>query len=409
MDEKVLKNYAKLIVRKGVNVQKDQEVIISANVKDEYFVKYVVEEAYSAGAKRVRVDWSSDVLSRLQYQYEDKEVLSEVLSYEEAKWQRETEVLPAKIRITSDDPDSLSGIDSDKLSYVSGNRSKVRLEYLEKMDNKYQWTIIGIPGKAWAKKVFPNLSDEEAIEKLWEAIIKVTRITDDPIKAWDIHNKYLDDKKNILNKLKIKKLWYKASNGTDFYIELHKNVKFEAAEELTLGGVPYNPNMPTEECFTSPKWRTAEGVVYASKPLSVFGNVVTDFGFRFQRGRVVEVIAKDTKTKEVLEKLISIDKGAAQLGEIAFVPFDSPINQTGLMFYETLFDENACCHLALGRAFTECIENYQNLSEEEINAVNLNKSSIHVDFMIGTSDLSIVGETFDGETVEIFKNGVYAI
>ena len=186
-------------------------------------------------------------------------------------------------------------------------------------------------------------------------------------------------------------------------------MKFEAGGEYTLGGVYYNPNMPTEECFTSPNKYSANGVVYATKPLSVMGSVVSDFGFRFENGKVVEVLSDKVEEKNLLEKLISLDEGASRLGEVALVPFDSPINKTGLLFYSTLYDENACCHLALGRAFNECIKDYNELTEEEIKKVDLNTSIIHVDFMIGTSDLSITAELYDGTTAEIFKNGTWAI
>ncbi|MDE6584890.1 MAG: aminopeptidase, partial [Anaeroplasmataceae bacterium] len=250
---------------------------------------------------------------------------------------------------------------------------------------------------------------EAAMEALWDAILKVTRVYGNPIKNWVEHNKNLSVKTAKLNDLKIKTLTYKSKNGTDFTVDIHPDMNFLAGGETTLSGVFYNPNMPTEECFTSPVKTSANGVVMATKPLSVQGVLVDNFGFRFKDGKVVEVICKNEKYKDVLEKLISTDEGASMLGEVALVPFDSPINQTNLLFYNTLYDENACCHLALGRAFTECIKDYQRKSKEELDAVDLNNSIIHEDFMIGSSDLSIIADTYDGKKVQIFKDGTWAI
>ena len=409
MNESVLKGYAKVIVRIGANVQKGQEVVITANVNDNYFVKYLVEECYKAKAKRVRVEWTSDDVVKLAYKYEKTEVLGEMLAYQEEKLKHDSEALPATIYIDSSDPDVLAGIDQKKIADVRAMKGPIVMKYREIMDNKHQWCIAGIPGEAWAKKVFPNLSTEQAMSKLWDAILEVTRINGDPIKNWEEHNAFLRNKKKQLNDLHIKKLTYKSSNGTDFTIELPKEVMFGAGDESTLSGVVYNPNMPTEECFTSPNKYSANGVVYATKPLSVFGNVVSDFGFKFKDGKIYEVISNKPEEKKVLESLIAVDEGASRFGEVAFVPFDSPINKTGLLFYSTLYDENACCHLAIGRAFNECIRDYQNKTPEELKAVDLNTSIMHVDFMIGSSDLSIVAETYDGKTVQIFKDGVYAI
>lgn len=408
MNKTILRNYAKLIVKMGVNVQKGQDVIINASVDDNYFVKYVVEECYKAKARKVTVDWSSDDVTRLHYKYQKAKTLGEVTDWRKAKLQYEVETLPARIHIESNDPDALNGLDQDKITEARRLSGPIIMEYREKMDNKYQWTICGIPGVKWAKKVFPNETKTNAMKKMWEAIAKTTRLEGDPIENWQKHNANLKEKYTALNNLKIKTLHYKASNGTDFSVSINPNMIFEGGDETTLGGVVYNPNMPTEECFTSPDRHTANGVVYASKPLSVMGKVVDNFGFRFENGKIVQVIAKNPDHKEVLEKLISLDEGARQLGEVALVPFDSPVNQTGLLFYNTLYDENACCHLAIGRAFEECIKDFQNKTEEEIKAIDLNKSMIHVDFMIGTADLDIVAETYDGKTVQIFKNGTWA-
>lgn len=409
MKEEILRNYAKLVVKTGVNVQEGQDVVIFSSVDDAYFVKYVVEEAYLAGAREVVVEWNYQPLVKLDYQYQTVETLKELPEWYLKKQEYRVETLPAVIHILSEDPDGLSEIDQEKMLEVQMAIGPVIKKYRDQKDNKFQWTIVGIPGKAWAKKVFPKLDEAAAMEALWDAILKVTRVYGDSIQNWKDHNKNLSVKTAKLNDLKIKTLTYKSKNGTDFTIDIHPDMNFLAGGETTLSGVFYNPNMPTEECFTSPIKESANGVVMATKPLSVQGVLVDSFGFCFKDGKVVEVICENKKYKDVLEKLISTDEGASMLGEVALVPFDSPINQTNLLFYNTLYDENACCHLALGRAFTECIKDYQKKSKEELDAVNLNNSMIHVDFMIGSADLSIVAETYDGKKAQIFLNGTWAI
>jgi len=405
----VLKAYAKLIVKMGANVQKNQDVIISASVDDAYFVKYVVEECYKAKARSVKVEWSSTEISKLVYKYESVESLSTIPNWRLEKMQYQVDTLPAMIHITSADPDGMNGVDQEKMTKVRRITGPISMKYREQMDNKYQWTIVGIPGEAWAKKIFPNVNKNKAMELLWDAILEVTRVNGNPIENWEAHNANILDKCKKLNDLGIKTLKYKSANGTDFTVGLHKESVFAGGVEKTLSGIVFNPNMPTEECFTSPDRTTANGVVMSTKPLSVMGKLVDNFGFKFEGGKIVEVISKNPEHKALLEKLISLDEGARQLGEVALVPYDSPINKTGLLFYNTLYDENACCHLAIGRAFNECIRDFENKTEEEIKAIDLNVSMIHVDFMIGSSDLSIVAETFDGKIVQIFENGVWAI
>ncbi len=409
MKKSVLKAYAKLIVKMGANVQKNQDVIISASVDDAYFVKYVVEECYKAKARSVKVEWSSTEISKLVYKYESVESLSTIPNWRLEKMQYQVDTLPAMIHITSADPDGMNGVDQEKMTKVRRITGPISMKYREQMDNKYQWTIVGIPGEAWAKKIFPNVSKNKAMELLWDAILEVTRVNGNPIENWEAHNANIQDKCKKLNDLGIKTLKYKSANGTDFTVGLHKESIFAGGVEKTLSGIVFNPNMPTEECFTSPDRTTANGVVMSTKPLSVMGKLVDNFGFKFEGGKIVEVISKNPEHKALLEKLISLDEGARQLGEVALVPYDSPINKTGLLFYNTLYDENACCHLAIGRAFNECIRDFENKTEEEIKAIDLNVSMIHVDFMIGSSDLSIVAETFDGKIVQIFENGVWAI
>ncbi len=409
MKKSLLKSYAKLIVRVGANVQKGQPVVVNASVGNAELVGYIVEEAYKAKASSVRVEWSYQPLTKFAYKYQTVEELSNIPEWSLKKMEHQIETLPVMIHITSEDPDGLKDMDQEKLSKVRAITGPIMMKYRAQMDNKYQWTIAGAPSPAWAKKVFPHLSEKKAQEALWKAIIDVTRANGNGIQNWNEHNANIIDKCKKLNDLCIKTLTYKSANGTDFTVGLHDCTNFEGGISKTLSGITYNPNMPTEECFVSPDKNTANGIVYSTKPLSVMGKLVDKFAFRFENGKIVEVVAENPEHKAVLEKLISLDEGARMLGEVALVPYNSPINQTGLLFYNTLYDENACCHLAIGRGFTDTIKNFDKLSEEEIKAVGLNESMIHVDFMIGSEDLSIVAETYDGKTVQIFENGVWAI
>lgn len=408
MKKSDLKKYAKLIVRVGANVKKGQEVWIYSNVSDEYFTKYVVEEAYKAKASRVRVEWQSDVLSELAYKYVPVKTLSKYEDFQLAKLQYMVDTLPCRIYIESSDPDALKNINQEKMMEVQKTVGPIVMKYREQIENKHQWCIVAIPGEAWAQKVFPECSKKKAVDNLWDAIFKCARVNGDPIENWDIHNKNIHEHCDKINEMKFKSFKYKSANGTDFEVGFKKGTHFAGAMETTIDGKTFNPNMPTEECFTSPDKYSANGVVYATKPLSVYGNLVSDFGFKFKDGKVVEVIAENKDYKALLEQLIGLDEGASHLGEVALVPFNSPVNETGLLFYNTLFDENACCHLALGRSFNDVIDDYEHKTPEEINALDLNQSQIHVDFMIGSKDLEIKGTTFDGKEIVVFKDGVWA-
>lgn len=410
MKKSDLKRYAKLIVTTGVNIKKNQDVIINAPVNTYEFVEYVVEAAYKKGARTVSINWSNSNISKLNYKHQKEKVLCEILEHEIVKQEYITKTLPAYIVITSEDPDALAGVDVSKLAAARKARGMAFKKYNDEMDNKYQWTIAAYPNVAWAKKVFPELSSKAGVKALWAAIATCSRLEGDPILNWKNHNEDILSKRKSLDDLKIKTLHFTSKETkTDIKIDLHENTHFEGGGSYTLDGVYYNPNIPTEECFTSPNKNSANGVVYSSKPLSYMGNLVDNFGFKFVNGKITEVYAQNDTEKEVLEKMIGTDDGARMLGEVALVPFSSPVNQTNILFYNTLFDENACCHLAVGRAFSDCINNYENLTEEEIKAVDLNDSIIHVDFMFGTKDLSVVASTYDNKEVQVFKNGEWSI
>lgn len=406
MKKTALRKYANLIAKVGANVQKGQEVIVRANLENPDFVTMVVEECYKLGAKEVTVDWRHTPISKLHYAKRSLETLSEIKDWEIERLKYREKVLPVLISLAGDDPDGMKGIDQEKVSKSSIAVMKVTKPYSDRMSDRYQWVIAAVPTKKWAKKIFPNLRPSVAVEKLWEAILFTARVNEDPIQAWNEHNKDLLDRCNYLNSLGLKQLTYRASNGTNLTVGLIDDGLFLGGGENTLSGTYFNPNIPTEEVFTSPMQGVAEGIVYSSKPLSWRGELIDNFWVRFENGVVVETGAE--KNAHLLEKLVSMDEGARKLGECALVPFESPINKTGILFYNTLFDENCCCHFALGRGFNNTLKNFENLSFAECKAKGINDSSIHVDFMIGTADLEIDGVTKDGKTIAIFRKGNWA-
>ncbi|MDO4576194.1 MAG: aminopeptidase [Planctomycetia bacterium] len=406
MNPETLQNYAKLLVRKGINVQPGQNVVILAELDQPEFVTQCVEECYAAGAAKVVVDWTHLPITRSHSEHRTLEVMSRLEKWEMEKWQWQLETLPAKLYLDSEDPDGLSGIDQDKYTKAQQAIRTAIKPIRDRMENRYAWCIAAVPGKAWAKKMFPHFPAEHATEELWNAILYASRAWGDPIANWDAHNEELISRCSYLNGLGLESLHYTASNGTDFTVGLLEDGRFCGGMEKTLSGVPFNPNIPSEEIFTSPRSGDAEGILYASKPLSWQGEVIDRFWVRFAQGRVVDVGAE--KNESLLRQMVSMDAGAAKLGEVALIPHDSPISNSGLLFYNTLFDENASCHVALGKGFSNCLRGYENLTQEQATARGINDSLIHVDFMIGTSDLNILGRTRDGRDVPIFTQGNWA-
>ena len=402
-----LKRYAHLIAMVGANVQNGQYVVVYANVDQEVLANLVVEECYKLGAKLVTVEWQSDVIAKTQYKKASVKALSEFPKWKEEKQKYTNEVLPAVIFIESSDPDSLKGVNQKKLAEVHKNLLPILKPYRDERENKYQWCVAGAASKAWAKKVFPGVPASKAVNMLWEAIFKTARCTEDPVKAWEEHEKDLNKRSSYLNSLNLDYLHYESNNGTNFKVWLNEKANWLAGGEVIRHtGVFFNPNIPTEECFTSPIAGKAEGIVYSTKPLSYNGELIENFSIRFKDGKAVEVKAE--KGQNLLEEMIKMDEGASKLGEVALVPFDSPINNTGLLFYSTLYDENAACHLALGIGFNNCIKDFEKYSFEEIKQMGVNDSGIHVDFMIGSEDLKITGYTKKGKQVSIFRNGNWA-
>lgn len=407
MNKLQMRRYAKLLAKTGINVKKGQWVIVQAELDQPEFVEMVVEEIYRAGAGKVSVEFAHQPLSRLHYKFQKTETLSKLEKWEVEKLELRKKELPAMLYLESEDPDGLKGIDQEKFTQVRSDRMKVIKPYRDAMDNRYQWCIAAVPGKEWAKKVFPTLSAPRAVDKLWDAILEASRAAGaDPVREWARHNDEIAKRCDYLNRLGLVALEYKSSNGTDFKVGLLPDALFMGGGEEDLNGRYFNPNIPSEEIFTSPKAGDAEGIVYSTKPLSYQGELIENFSIRFEKGRAVEVRAE--KNKELLEKMIAMDEGAAMLGECALIAYDSPINNSGILFYNTLFDENASCHLALGHGFTNCVKGYENYTKEELTAKGINDSVIHVDFMIGSKDLDIVGVTKNGERIQIFKKGNWA-
>lgn len=406
MNKTTLTKYARLIAEVGANVQKGQEVIIRAEVENCDFAVLLASECYKLGASKVTVDWRYAPLTKLNYKKRSLKTLSTVEDWEVERLKHREKTLPVLILVESDDPDGLKGVDQAKVAKSRMAVAKVTKPISDRMSEKYQWCIAAVPGKKWAKKVFPNDSTAVAVKKLWDAILYTSRVTEDPVAAWKAHNEDLLSRSETLNKMGLKYLHYKSARGTDLKVGLNSQGIFMGGGEYTLGGVYYNPNIPTEEVFTSPVAGVADGIVYATKPLSYQGELIDNFWVRFKNGKVVETGAE--KNPELLDKLISMDEGASMLGECALVPYDSPINNSGILFYNTLFDENCCCHLALGRGFNNTLKGFENMTNEECKKAGINDSAIHVDFMIGSEDLQIDGITEDGKTVAIFKNGNWA-
>ena len=406
MKKTVLRKYADLIVRKGINVQKGQEVIVYAGLDQPEFVQMVVEACYKAKAKKVTVEWDYAPLQKLHIRYQSVKTMGTVDGIRMAKQQYQCDVLPCRLFIDSEDPDGLKGANMGKFAKAQQMAYPIIKPLIDQREGKQQWCIAAVPGKAWAKKVFPGLRPAAAMEKLWEAILTTARVTDDPIQAWDDHNADLKSRCEYLNNLGIESLHYTADNGTDFTVGMIPEAIFCGGAETSRQGITFNPNMPSEECFISPMKGKAEGIVYSTKPLSYQGQLIDKFSIRFENGKAVE--AKAEVGEELLNTMLSMDEGAAYLGECALVPQASPICESGILFYNTLFDENAACHLAVGEGFTDTIRDHHNKTLEECRALGINESMIHVDFMIGCDTMNIDATTRDGKVVPIFRNGNWA-
>ncbi len=407
MKKSLLKKYAKLLVRQGVNIQKKQPLVIVADVEAVEFVELLAEAAYKAGASDVRVDWWDVNISKLGYRYKDLKNLRKVAEWEKVKASEDVSNVPARIRVICEDPDAYAGLDSDRISQSETSRGKILKTYRDALEGKQQWLVCAVPGKAWAKKVFPNCRPSVAVEKLWEAILKTVGVDEksDPLKVWEEKNASFQAKCDWLNDQCFDYLHYASKNGTDFTCDLMPEALWCGGGERTISGVYFNPNMPTEEIFTTPIQGRCSGKLVSTMPLSVRGTLIENFEINFRNGEAVSWKAE--KGEEALGKLIMTDEGSGKIGELALVPKNSPIAESGLLFYNTLFDENASCHVALGMGYSSCIMGYNMLKPKDFRRLGVNDSVIHVDFMIGADDLCITGYK-DGVATPIFVNGTWA-
>ena len=406
MKKTVLREYARLIVRCGVNVQKGQDVMIYAELDQPEFVKLLVEEAYKAKARKVIVEWNYQPLGKIHVRYQSLKTMTTIPKWQLERRQHMVDTVPARIHLISEDPDGLKGMNIAKMAEARRMTYPILKPYADQLEGKQQWCIAAVPGVAWAKKVFPGLPKGKAMEKLWEAILFTSRVNEDPVKAWEEHNADLKQRCDYLNSLGLESLHYTAANGTDLTVGLIEESCWRGGGDTSLQGIYFNPNIPTEECFISPMRGKAEGIVYSTKPLSYQGQLIDNFSFRFENGKVVE--AKAEVGEELLNTLVNMDEGAAYLGECALVPQASPIAESGLLFYNTLFDENAACHLAIGMGFADTIKDFQNKTLQECRELGINDSMVHEDFMIGCDSMNIDGKTKDGKIVPIFRNGNWA-
>jgi aminopeptidase len=406
--EQSLDQYAELSVRKGVNIQKDQTLIINAPIEAVEYVRKVAKKAYEAGAKNVHIFWKDDQLTHLKLKNAPAETLNHYPQWQVDGRMEMAAEGAAYMAITSPNPDLFSDVDPDRAAMLSKAASKAleifKFEYIS--PSKISWLVIGVPNVAWAKKLFPDLSEEKAMEKLWTYIFKINRIdTEDPIKAWDQHLDTLNEKLDYLNKMKFKKLHYKAP-GTDLTIELPEKHLWMGGDEITQSGITNICNIPTEEVFTLPLKTGVNGTVTSTKPFNYNGTLIENFTLTFEKGRIVHVKAE--KGEKILKQLIDSDEGSHYLGEVALVPHESPISQLDTIFYDTLYDENASCHLAIGSAYPICLEEGTKMSKEEMEQNGANNSMTHEDFMIGSAELNIDGETADGKIIPLFRNGNWA-
>ena len=406
MKKATLRAYARLIVRAGINVQKGQEVLIYADLDQPEFVQMVVEEAYKAKASKVIVEWNYAPLEKIHVRHQSVKTMGKVEKWQLERQEHFCQAMPARIHLVSEDPDGLKGMNMEKVAKAQQLRYPVLKPYVDRREGAQQWCIAAVPGVAWAKKVFPGMRANAAVEKLWEAILSTSRVDEDPVAAWEKHNADLTARCDYLNSLGIRQLHYTADNGTDFTVGMIPEARFCGGGETSRQGIFFNPNIPTEECFISPMKGQAEGIVYATKPLSYQGQLIEDFSIRFENGKAVEV--KAAKGEELLKTMIAMDEGAAYLGECALVPQASPIAESGILFYNTLFDENAACHLALGMGFADTIRDHHNKSLEECRALGINDSMIHEDFMIGCDSMNIDAICADGSLVPVFRGGNWA-
>lgn len=393
--------YAELLIHSGLNVQKGQPVIIKAPVEVYAFVQILCRKAYEAGASDVKVLYRDEHVLHQRYLYGQQEIFETIPSYETDFYNMTSEQGAAYLTLVGEDPDLMKDVDIHRITKRSKAFRQATKAYRHRLDfMECPWCIAAVSTKSWANKVYPGKDD--AMNRLWQAIFKVSRIDED----WEDRKTYFASIVHTLNMMKIRTLHYKNSLGTDLTVSLPEGYRFAGGGSTLKNGLYYYPNIPTEEVFSAPYKYGVDGTLYSSMPLNYNGSLVQDFWFRFEKGKVIECHAR--KGKHVLESILDTDDGSRYLGELALVPYGSPIQRLQTLFYETLIDENASCHFALGQSYAECLENGLDLEEEALAQKGLNQSSVHVDFMVGTEDLQIDAYTESGEVIRIFENGKYS-
>ena len=404
-----LKKYARLLVQSGLNVKENQIVIIKSPLEGVQLVRYVVDECYCAHAKDVIVRYYDEVITHKRYLFSDPSVFEDVPDHEADFYNHTSAQGACYLTLVGDDPDLMKDVDPKRMmDHQKSFRLKTKT-YRNRLDHmECQWCIATIATPSWALKVYPDMEEQNAVSKLWEAIFKICRIDgNDPVVNWEIHRKTFEKNIKILNELHIDKLIYKNKLGTNLVVGLPEDHVFNGGGSYLKDGTYYFPNIPTEEIFTMPDRIRVNGRLVASMPLVYNGNIVKDFWFEFKEGKVVDFDA--SQGKEILKNILDMDQGSRYLGEVALVPQDSPICRLNTLFYETLIDENASCHFALGQSYPECIKNGLDQAEEVLESQGANQSMIHVDFMVGTKDLQIIAITKDNREVEIFHEGNFCI
>lgn len=407
---KLMKKYAELLAVIGIGANPNQDVVIEASVEMYEFVRYLTLALYANKVKNVKVLFNDDILTKHKLLHTPIKRLSKIDQWEMAMRQELSESGCARIHLVGTDPLVFNSVSTEKMNALAGSRSKAFHPFMQPYrNNEVAWLVAAVPTRKWAKRVFPDCTPTQSVQKLWEAIYETCHIDieSDAISIWKKHISTLHKNANTLNQMKLTKLHYTNSKGTDLTIELPDGYRFCGASTVqSRFNTAFTPNLPTEEVFSSPKKDGVNGIVYSTKPLSHNGALVDNFWIRFENGKAVEYGAE--KGLQVLKEIINFDEGGAYLGECALVPYHSPISMQGILYYNTLFDENASCHLALGASFSECILDGESMSKEELAAKGLNQSVTHVDFMIGSEDLNIVGTDINGKEIQIFKDGDFA-
>lgn len=401
-----IEKYADLLVRIGINIQKDQTLMITSPIECAEFARLAAKKAYEAGAREVVMRWTDEQSTHTKFKMANDEIFDEFPQWTVDYFNHYADKDTAFLSIAASDPELMKDVDPKRMARAN-KAGSIALEHYRSrmMSNKNVWCVASIPTEAWAKKVFPE--SEQPMELLWDAIYKAVRVDqEDPVSAWQAHQAHLNEKLEFLNNNAFKALRYKNSIGTDVLVNLPKDhIWFGGGDEAPQGHV-FVANMPTEEVFTMPEREGVNGKIVSSMPLNYNGNLIENFSFTFKDGLVVDFDAE--KGKSVLEELLNTDDGAKRLGEVALVPYDSPISNQKILFFNTLFDENASCHFALGKAYPTCIKGGEDMDKEALIKAGANDSLTHVDFMVGTEDLEIMGIKEDGSEVLVFKNGNFA-